>query len=186
MIDWIKVIQLRPRFLFGVFLITAFLLFAPSSLLSKLGISIQETWWKPYIGYLCLGSFIFWIVQMWPKVIYWLDRKKYERTVINRLDSLSNEEWSIILYCLLKNQQTIIIPGIHSKASALVSKDILCYSRGSFSALAYPFLIPDFLWKYLNDNYESICNKFDIPIDNPEKRESMISEFEQIIHGRRY
>lgn len=170
MIDWLKAVQLRPRFLFGAFLLTAILLFAPDELLVKLGLTIQGSSWQPWIGLICLGSFVFWIVQMVPSIIRWNEERKFKNRIIIRLKSLSLDEWTILWYCLDTNQQTIGLSAADKIATSLASKGILYLPPGNYSILAYPYSVPDFLWKYLLKNKERIFKGIPIPEEDVDAR----------------
>jgi len=179
MVDWLKAIQLNPRFLFGAFLLTAFLLFAPADFLSKFGLTIQESNWQPIIGLLCIGSFVFWLVQMVPVFDRWSQEKKFKKQIFDRLNSLSWDEWTILWYCLDKNQQTVGLSAADKLATSLVSKGILYLPPGNYSILAYPYSVPDFLWKYLRKNKDSIFSEIPLPEDELYAR---ILGLEQHIH----
>lgn len=183
MIDWLKAIQLKPRFLFGAFLLTALLLFAPPELLNKLGLSIQGTSWQPYVGLVCLGCFILWLIQTIPSINAWRYQRNNQQLVIDRLSSLSLGEWTILWYCLDKNQQTVGLSATDKIATSLASKGILYVPAGQYSILAYPYSIPDFLWNYLIKNKERIFNK--IPLEESEVRARVLG-LEQHIHRHDY
>lgn len=76
-------------------------------------------------------------------------RKKERHNIIESLSSLSEEENTLVGYCLLLNRRTITVPLINSVANSLVSKGLLIQARGGGNMLAWPYTIPDFVWIHL-------------------------------------
>src|SRR3989338_1531143 len=64
--DWLKVIQLSPRFLFGLWFLGVLILFLPPTLSDNLGISEIRKDYKGWIGIATLAAFAFWVVQLVP------------------------------------------------------------------------------------------------------------------------
>ena len=162
MIDWLKAIQLKPRSLFGAFVFCALLLFTPAHILAKFGISIQETGWQPVIGLICIGSFVFWIVQLIPHLQQARHNRSYKQSILSKLKSLSDEEWTVLWYCLDQHHQTIRLSAVDKIATSLTSKGILYCPSGTYDITAWPYTIPDFLWNYLVKNKDQIFA--DIPL----------------------
>ncbi len=156
--DWLKVIQLKPRFLFGLWLCGALILFLPDTAANALGMHIIRQTYRGWIGLGTLAAFSFWLVQLIPLYHGKRRAKKIRAQIIGSLNSLSPEEWLLIAYCLERNQQTLTLEITHRAAGALSAKGIFVRSAGIGNQLAWPYTIPDFLWHYLTANRHVIFN----------------------------
>src|SRR3954467_8632772 len=69
-VDYIKVFELKPRYLFTLWFLGAVILLMPSHLADRFGFS---TILNPYRGWIGLGTmavFTLWLVQLWASVIW--------------------------------------------------------------------------------------------------------------------
>jgi len=156
--DWLKLIQLKPRFLFGIWFFGALLLFLPDRIAVGFGIVELRGTLRGLIGLLTLLAFTFWFVQLLP---LWHTRRIVKRAraqAFRSLQSLSAEEWLLVAYCLNRQQQTITLELTHAAAGALKAKGIFVMAGGVGNSLAWPFTVPDFLWDYLRANPHVIFN----------------------------
>lgn len=177
--DWLKLIQLKPRFLFGIWLLGALLLFLPQPIAAAFGIIEIRDAIRGWIGLLTLLAFTFWIVQLLP---LWHTRRAVKRAraqAFRSLQSLSAEEWLLVAYCLNRRQQTITLELTHAAAGALKAKGIFIMAGGVGNTLAWPFTIPDFLWDYLNRNPHVILAGID---PNDPQLQARFEEIEHHIH----
>ena len=87
-----KIIQLKPRFLFGLLIFTLILIFSPESLAKKLGFFNFRDDHRSSIGIGAIALLCMWIVQLIPimEQLYlpWVKRKK----VLSKLYSLTPPE----------------------------------------------------------------------------------------------
>src|ERR1700676_1644054 len=90
--DWLKVIQLQPRFLFGLWLLGVLLLFLPTHAATFLGIASIRDHYRPWIGVGTLGAFAFCLVQLVPAIARTRSGRKYRAAVLKNLDGLTREE----------------------------------------------------------------------------------------------
>lgn len=151
-IDWLKVIQLKPRFLFGFWFLGGLILFLPVGIAETLGIQEVRIGLRSWIGLATLAAFAFWLVQLYPVYQQYRARRKYREQVIRALASLSPEEWVMLGYCLDQNQQTITPSIVDSVAGALLARGLLERPGGVGNQLAWPHTIPDFLWDHLQSH----------------------------------
>lgn len=154
--DWLKIIQLKPRFLFGLWFLGALFLFLPATIADTLGIQEIRTFFRGWIGVGTLAAFAFWCVQLIPLYQTKRNAKKYRERVIQSVSSLSPDEWLLVAYCLYRNQQTITLEITHRSANALVAKGIMIMASGMGNQLAWPFTIPSFLWEYIKSNRQVV------------------------------
>ncbi|HEU6449655.1 MAG TPA: super-infection exclusion protein B [Verrucomicrobiae bacterium] len=154
--DWLKVIQLKPRFLFGLWLLGAIILLSPNGIAENFGIKNIRESFRGWIGIGTLAAFAFWCVQLIPLYQTKRNNKKRRQKIIQALNSLSGEERVLLAYCVCRNQQTINLEITHRAASALVAKSMLVMASGIGNQLAWPFSIPDFLWEHLRDNPDAV------------------------------
>jgi hypothetical protein len=148
-IDWLKVIQLQPRFLFGFWFLGGLILFLPIGIAETLGIQEARIGLRSWIGFGTLAAFAFWLVQLYPEYQKYRAARMYRKQVIRALSALCPEEWVMLGYCLDQNQQTITPSIADSVAGALLARGLLERPTGVGTLLAWPHTIPDFVWDYL-------------------------------------
>jgi hypothetical protein len=177
--DWLKIIQLKPRFLFGLGLLGVLLLFLPSSLVGSFGIISVRDSYRGWIGTATLAAFAFWGVQLLPSLKAWLHERKRKSEILMSLDALSKEEQFLLAYCLDRNQRTVCLPMIDRAATSLCQKGLLVSANRFADSLAWPFTIPNFVWEHLQLISPQILPEEERV--NPEVRRRF-DEFERFLH----
>jgi len=147
--DWLKAIQLKPRFFFAFMVLGLLILFLPSRLSVFLGIDCIVTQFRPWIGLATVAAFCLWLVQMFPILRAARLRKRDREAAVAHLLTLSTQEWFILAYCLYRGQRTIYLPLTDQAAHSLCDKGLLCAAGGTGNILDWPFTIPDFVWEHL-------------------------------------
>jgi len=150
--DALDAIQLKPRFLFGIFLLGLLLLVLPAAITNVLGVTELRGQIRPWVGIATLAAFAFWSVQLWPRLSGWCQRRQARRAVLKSLDSLSAEESLILAYCLSRNRLTVLLATASREwntATGLCEKGLLRRASVGHSILAVPFTVPDFVWTEL-------------------------------------
>lgn len=150
--DLLKVIQLKPRFLFGMWILGALILFMPIGIAETLGIGDIRESIRPYLGLGTLAAFSFWLVQLIPHYRTLRARQRYRANLLRTLDSISPEAWTLLAYCLEMNQQTITLEITDRTANALRAQGILRRAGGAASILAWPYTIHADVWEHLLRN----------------------------------
>jgi hypothetical protein len=168
--DWLKVMQLKPRFLFGILLLGILILFMPLGLANTLGIGDIRNSLRPWIGLGTLSAFSFWLIQLIPKYQYFRRSRRYRAEMIRSLKSISPEEWILLAYCLERNQQTITLSIVDRYAGSLVARGILERAGGIGNQLAWPYTIPTYLWAHLLTNREQFLANAPFPESEVESR----------------
>lgn len=149
--DWIKAIQMHPRFLFGISLVGIIFLAAPAGLMESVGLTELRTHYKAWVAVGTLISAVFFFIQLTPILIEKLAQQKLRKARIASLSTLSVEEWVMISYCLEHNEQTIARPVTDRIASGLAARGLLVMAaRGAINAA--PFSIPTYIWNHLQEN----------------------------------
>jgi hypothetical protein len=162
-VDWLKAIQLKPRFLFAFGVLGSFIIFLPQSAARSFGFTDIPKSLRPLIGIATLGSFTFWVVQLIPEYRIFQSRKREKHRLVEALDSISGGEWVVLAYCLDINQQTIPLSLADRAGGMLASKGMLLRSGGTGNQLAWPHTIPDFLWTYLKKHRREFLTKSPYP-----------------------
>jgi len=179
--EWLKVIQLKPRFLFGLYVIGLLLLFFPDGWATKFGFQVIRESFRGWIGIGTLGAFAFWLVQLIP---FWKEAriiKKHRTSVIDSISSLSTDELLLLAFCIDRNQRTLTLEFTHRVANALKSKGLLVAATGAGNGLAWAFTVPSFVWEYLQKNQESIFPESEL------KHPNVQAEFDDLeAHMRRH
>jgi len=154
--DWIKVIQLKPRYLFGLCFLGSLILLVPVNFANTLGITIIRDSYRGWIGLLTLGSFTFGAVQLLPSIQIWKQERKRAAKIFESIHTLSKDENFLLAYCLDRNQRTICLKLVDSAGASLCQKGILERASGTGSMLAWPHTIPSFVWVHLLLHKEEI------------------------------
>ena len=146
--DWLKVIQLKPRFLFAICVLGVVILWLPQSLADIFGVAEIRQVHRTWIGLVTLAGFIFWMVQLLPCLTEWNLQRKLPKLALEAIESLSEEEKLILAYCLVKNQRTILLPISNPAVAALCDKWLLEKAEEG-NILRYPYTVPLQVWRRL-------------------------------------
>jgi len=181
--DALDAIQLKPRFLFGVFLLGLLLLVLPAAVMDLLGVTALRNQMRPWIGIVTLAAFAFWLVQLWPVVSGCWQRRHVRKAVLKRLDSLSDDERLLLAYCLSRNRLTVLLTtGTHewNTATALREKGLLRQASGGHSILAVPFTVPELVWLELQVRRHEF-----LPSDNQQRQQlnGLFARLDRIVQG---
>lgn len=177
--DLLKAIQLKPRFLFGLWLVGMFLLSFPDRLATKFGVREIRNSGRGLIGLVTIGAFAFWLVQLIPVWRQAIANRRSKRQVIESLDSLSSDEWFVLAYCIDRNQRTVTLEIDHRAAGALLAKGLLRIPAGMCNILAVPYTIPSYLWKHLQEHRSQLLP--DDELQQP-KVQDRFNELDRHIH----
>lgn len=150
--DWLKAIQLKPRFLFGLFFLGVVVLGMPDCWSDFLGFACIRHQYRGLISVGTIAAFVFWVVQLVPVIRQRIRTARARKQVIASIDSLAMEERLLLAYCIARGQRTVTLELTDRVAQALATKGLLVRATGTSSILAWPFTIVDFVWEYLNDN----------------------------------
>jgi len=181
--DWFKVIQLKPRFLFGIWLLGLMLLFLPSYFASRLGITTFREQHRSWIGLATMAAFVFWLVQMIPSIRRSRESRRYRAEVIKHLGGLTPQERFLLAFCVSAGQRTIYMKLSDASAQSLCDKGLLEKATGTGSMLAWPYSVPSFVWDYLRANRDSLLREADWK--SVEFQEAC-KRFEHEMHSRFY
>lgn len=150
--DFLKLIQLNARFLFGIWLFGVILLFLPKDIAEIFGIVELRSSYRPWIGVGALGAFAFWLVQLFSIWTASRNLNAQRGRLIRALESVSGEEWILIAYCVIQNQQSVTLSLVDRIAGSLVARGLLVRADGVGNKFSWPHTIPDFLWNHLIEN----------------------------------
>jgi hypothetical protein len=162
-LDWLRAIQLKPRFLFGIWILGMLVLFLPENLATSFGIVKAKIDLHPWLGLGTLAAFSFWLVQLIPAFQSFRSRRRYRMEMIRSLKSISPEEWILLAYCIERKQQRITLTIVNRVAGSLVSRGILKRAEGGGNIVAWPYTIPNFLWEHLLANREMFLGNAPFP-----------------------
>lgn len=158
--EWIN---LKPRFWFGILLLSSSLLFLPSESLDRLGLKDFRDSQRSWIGLVFLGSIVF--LGSYAAEEVWITGKKIylERRQLkswhDQIANLSPPE-KLVLREYIENQETTryfeISDGI---VNGLVAKKILyCASNIGAYYTSFPFNLQPWAWKHLNEHPEILSD----------------------------
>jgi hypothetical protein len=177
--DWLKILELKPRHIFGALLFLGILIFVPKNLAEKLGIFAFRQTIDLYLGVAFIGLFCLWLVQIYPILQNKFLTKHYQKAILGKLETLSQDEWLLLTYCLEKHQQTVSLEFTDRDATALATKGLLKRPSGSFDVLAWPFMVPDYVWKELLNQRESFVSRYTF---EPGQFEYLLKNIDNRIH----
>ena len=153
---WLKAIRLPPRYLFGILVFVLLVLFFPDDMAKAFGIHEIREEYRGWIGSGAIGSFVFWLVQLWPKASQFVDIWRRRRYTIALLASLPPREREFLKECLDRNETTVYVRFNHPVALSFRSKGIFFAARGTGSMIEWPHSIPPYVWKHLQDNQQLV------------------------------
>ncbi|MBI4529542.1 MAG: superinfection exclusion B family protein [Deltaproteobacteria bacterium] len=153
----------------------------PPTLAESFGISEIRKDYRGWIGIATLAGFSFWVVQLIPSFQTMYRRRKLRREILSCVNSLSQNESRLLAYCVYRGQRTIPLPITNSTAVSLRQKGILEQAGGTGSALAWPYTIPSFVWKYLISHRPTLFSE----LENlrPNEREKVLNELKRSFGG---
>jgi len=116
--EWVKVFELKPRYLLAVWLFGALLLLSPAYVSERFGFASIVTHYRGWIGLGTLAFFVLWVVQLTAILKDKKEKKarskeeqiraQERRTeILKAVNTLSKNENFILLYSLHQNQQTV-------------------------------------------------------------------------------
>src|SRR5882724_11448284 len=140
--DWLKILHLKPRYFFAVFLFGMLVLFLPTFVATKFGILALRTGYPPWIGGGTLAAFVLWAVHIVPWISNNLASAKYQTEVLQNLSGLPKQERFLLGFCIHRGQRTIFLQPSNSVAQSLCTKGLLRRSTGIGNVLSWPFTIP--------------------------------------------
>jgi len=150
--DFLKTIQLKPRFLFGLWLVGMLLLFFPDGWATKFGFRSIVEHYRGWMGLGTITAFAFWLVQLVPSWRKARAVKRCRQRAIESLAALSSDELLLLGFCLNRNQRTLTLEVTHRAANALKAKGLLEMASGSGNIAAWSYTVPDFVWDHLCRN----------------------------------
>ena len=159
-LDFIKEILLKPTLLFAAWFVGALLLFVPSKYLDYLALTWFRDEYRKWIGPATLVAFAAWVSQvaaqhLWPWIQFkkWSWKSKLES--LKHVNSLSPDKLAVLLFCLSRDQRTIVLPCYDPVASSLRTKGLLEPARDG-TLFQYPHTIPAHVWTNLQSRREEL------------------------------
>jgi len=153
--DWLNVIQLKARYLFGLWVLGALILFMPDFLAQRLHVITIRTEYGRWIGVGTLGCFAFWLVALLPLFEKQLTRRKRLGYLVNALAALSVRENALLAYCVSRRRHTVLLPDGSLEgniAAGLCQKGLMVMAGGKVNMFAVPYTIPDEVWGIILSN----------------------------------
>ena len=184
--DWIKsIVELKPRFLFALWLLGALVLFLPRSITDSLGFTPSIDPYRGWVGLATLAAFIFWLVQLqpWEYVSSILNQHRLQGEIVEYLATLSPQERFLLAYCLHRNQQSINIQLSDPVAATLRQKGLLRQSLGVGDISKWPHMVPKPVWKEMQAHREMLLSASERKDANLFK---MFEQFERYLQGDIY
>ena len=154
--DWIKVIQLKPRYLFSIWILGVIILFIPSKHATGFGVLAFRESYRQWIGLITLGAFTFWIVPIGIIIFKKIQAKKEMK---KNLSGLNFREIELLELCILNKQRTINLELGDPSARSLCHKRIFEQAEPPVFQMSCPFTIPTNVWGYINKKPELIINQ---------------------------
>jgi len=159
--DWLKAIQLKPRFLFGFWLLGSLLLLLPTRFADVMGITTLRNQYRGWIGLATLAAFAFWLVQLIPAIRATKHGKQFRDAVLNSLNGLTGQERFLLAYCIHTNQRTVYLKLTDSAGQSLCNQGLLEKAGGTGSMLTWPHTMPMFVWAYIRKNPKVLLSDAD-------------------------
>lgn len=161
-----KILDIGPLKIFGLWLITACLLFLPEHIANAFGISALRNQYRGWIGMVSLSLLCWWIVQMVPHAnARYVDKKAKSALpakITSTLVTLNAMERLVLYHCLNTNVQTIYLPFGFPYAASLSSKGLLNAAPPPGRSPSWPYTIPDDVWGFIRTHPELVVSPEDL------------------------
>jgi hypothetical protein len=144
----VKAIQLKARFLLGLWVLGGLILFMPSWVSERLCLGELRNVAGGWIGLATVGAFAFWLVQLWPWACGKYLTFRRRRETLKSIDSLNGNELFFVRYCLHKMHRTVYLSLGNAAGESLCQKGLIERARMG-DRVAYPYTIPLHVWKNL-------------------------------------
>ncbi|MFN7311042.1 MAG: super-infection exclusion protein B [Vampirovibrionales bacterium] len=150
------------RFFIVLFLLTAFLLFAPIDIKKTLVLEAFCHSYQTYISLVFCGSFLYVIVHLGNETskilkIFWNDRKAYQNQE-NVFESLSLNEKKVIVQYIVSKEKVHTFPYNDRVIASLQQKSILAPSVSTGDMYEFPFTIREWAQK-IGEEYRDLFIK---------------------------
>lgn len=153
--DWLK---LSPKYLFPIFLVTGFTLFAPINILDIFGLTVLVTKIRSYLGVVFLLSIALLVTNLGHSLFEWI-RAKYQgkrdlKDLQKRLHSLTDNEKHILLYYINQKTRTQYLSLDNGVANGLVVEEIIYRPLEVGRLDEWAYNIQPWAWDYLNTHLD--------------------------------
>lgn len=158
---WLKdLIVLKPLPASILFLACLIVLIIPDKFATFLAIREFRAQYRPWISILTIIAGVTLLCHLIRYRFTQFKRWKMRREVIKQLFSLSPDERLILYFCIRNNSTTVYAPHGNSTLQALCSKGLMREGNGTGIILSWPYLIPQWIWKYLKQHSDNIFSEF--------------------------
>lgn len=153
----LEAIKLPPQYMFGIALITGFLLYAPGHILRDIGLLSFVDYGQLWIGIIFLSSSVFFIVHilvvLGKKIKVWFTKARNKRIRKNRLKNLNPDEKEVLRYYFTHNTRSQNLSVMSGVVKELESFRIIYRSSdlggGRPGPAMFSYNIQPFAWDYL-------------------------------------
>ncbi len=110
------------------------------------------------IGIFFFGALtLVWIVRWIRGGIRWLHHKiTFSRSVVDQLDSLSDNERQFLRYLLSRNQPHYTTSMTNAVTATLMNRGLVRRGSGQHSIVEFPHYIPAKVWKVIRKNADRV------------------------------
>ncbi len=158
-VDWIK---LSPKYLFAIAVITGFLLFAPTGILTTLGLASIVAQYRAFIGVLFLISSVLFLVHPLAMLSELVSTRVMTTMVVRdqqkELSELTESEKEILRGYIYKKTQSQYLNPLDGVTAGLEAKRIIYRAANLGQIHQFPYNIQPWAWKYLNNNPELLAS----------------------------
>jgi hypothetical protein len=162
LLDFLKAIQLPPRFLFAAAAVGLLFLLMPETWSEWLGVGAFLEDARGWIALAASCAFFFGWAQLAPSLLRQWRRRKAIREILGSLDSLSADERMLLGYCAYRKRRTVLLQLTSAEANCahgLCQKGLMEEAVGGGSILGWPFTIPSEIWPAVASRQDSLLGK---------------------------
>lgn len=155
----VETLKLAPRYIFALCIISATLLFAPSSIISHLGLVEAIAQYRSWLGITFVISLVLYLVHLAVMIFgllsKWNRKRRSELRTIDRLKNLTEEEKQILRYYFARDTRSNTLRLDNGCVQRLASAGII-YRASNLGNLVegFTFNITDLAWNFLFVNPE--------------------------------
>lgn len=164
-----KIADVAPWLFLAVGLSGLTVLLFPDALAETFGLTGLREDHRTWIGIGTIAGLVIWVTyalgHLYKRGGRWLSRRKSRRQVLAMLATgdLEQEEYRLLAYYVWKNGRTQYLPLHYPPARSLASKGVLKPISGQGSMMAWPCVVPTYVWDFLRNNKDELFPELESP-----------------------
>lgn len=164
-----KVADVAPWLFLAIGLSGLTVLLFPISLAETFGVAGIREDHRTWIGVATIAGLVIWVTYVLglasKRGVGWFSRRKARGQLLARLAAgdFEQEEYRLLAYYMWRRGRTQYLPLHYPPARSLASKGVLRPISGQGSMMAWPYVVPEYVWDFLQKHKEQLFPELDKP-----------------------